>query len=180
MPTPTRPTRTPFAVNIEMWFEGTRFGKRVENAAALGFPAIEFWFYKDRDMMELARRLNDHGMSATQFTAWGFGQEINHPDIGPGNFVATIEESCDIADALPGCELFTVVAGDDIAGFSKAEMHAAVVAKLKAAVPVLERRGKTVILEPMNPYNHPAHCLYGSADGIALCRAVGSKHVKLN
>jgi hydroxypyruvate isomerase len=32
----------------------------------------------------------------------------------------------------------------------------------------------------MNPYNHPGHCLYGSADGIAICEAVGSEWVKLN
>lgn len=172
--------KTQFAVNIEMWFEGTRFEERVENAAALGFPAIEFWFYKDRDMGELAERLNAHGMSATQFTAWGFGQEINDPRIEPEAFVAAIEESCDVANALPGCDLFTVVAGDDVEGFSKSEMHAAVIDKLKAAVPVLESRGKTAIVEPMNPYNHPAHCLYGSDDGIALCEAVGSPNVKLN
>jgi hydroxypyruvate isomerase len=47
-------------------------------------------------------------------------------------------------------------------------------------VPVLEKYRRTAIVEPMNPYNHPAHCLYGSEDGIAICKAVGSEWVKLN
>jgi hydroxypyruvate isomerase len=176
---PGRTSHTPIAVNIEMWFEGG-FAERIEQAAELGFPAIEFWFYDDKDLDAGIEALKKHGLPATQFTAWGFGQEVNHPDFPTEKFVAKIEESCDIADRLPGCELFTVVGGDDVPGLSKQQMHAALIGNLKAAVPVLEQRRKTIILEPMNPYNHPDHCLYGSADGIAICEAVGSEFVKLN
>ena len=85
-----------------------------------------------------------------------------------------------MANQLPGCELFTVVAGDNIDGLSKRQMLDAVAEKLTAAVPLLEAHDKTIIVEPMNPYNHPSHCLYGSADGIALCQQVGSDRVRLN
>lgn len=169
----------PVAVNIEMWFEGD-FVSRIERAHELGFPAIEFWTWRDKDLDAGAALLRKHGMTATQFTAWGFGKEVNHPDFPVERFVEGIETCCEVAARLPGCELMTVVAGDNIEGLSKAEMHEALIRKLKAAVPVLERHGKTIILEPMNPFNHPDHCLYGSVDGIAICEAVGSAHVKLN
>ena len=91
-----------------------------------------------------------------------------------------IEESCQVAARLPGCDLFTVVLGNNIKGLTKEQMHAAAVEKIKQAVPILERHKKTIIIEPMNPYNHPGHCLYGSADSIAICKAVGSEYVKLN
>ena len=178
-PKPGRTPHTPIAVNIEMWFEGD-FVSRIEQAAALGFPAIELWTWKDKDLAAGAAALERHGMTATQFTAWGFGREINDPAFPVAAFVEEIERCCEASKLLPGCELMTVVGGDNIPGLTKDRMHAAVIEKLRAAVPVLERHGKTVILEPMNPYNHPDHCLYGSADGIAICEAVGSEHVKLN
>jgi hydroxypyruvate isomerase len=181
-PDPEKPGRTPntpFAVNIEMWFRGP-FDQRIRAAAELGFPAVEFWPYQNKDIPALAKLLREHGMTVTQFTAWGFGREINDPKKPADAFVRAIEESCDVADALPGCDLFTVVAGDDIDGLSKEEMHAAVVEKLKKVAATLEKRKKTIIVEPMNPYNHPRHCLYGSKDGIAMCKAVGSENVKLN
>lgn len=176
---PGRTPHTPVAVNIEMWFEGD-FVSRIEQAAELGFPSIELWTWRDKDLEAGGALLARCGMTATQFTAWGFGKEINDPAFPVEKFVAEIEAACEAAKLLPGCDLMTVVAGDDIVGLTKEQMHAAVVEKLRAAVPVLERHGKTVIVEPMNPYNHPDHCLYGSADGIAICEAVGSERVKLN
>ena len=176
---PGRTPHTPIAVNIEMWFEGD-FVSRIEQAAALGFPAIELWTWRDKDLDAGAEALRRHGMTATQFTAWGFGKEINDPRFPVDRFVAEIEAACEATRRLPGCDRFCVVAGDDIKGLSKQAMHEAVIGKLKAAVPVLEKHSCTAIVEPMNPYNHPAHCLYGSDDGIAICKAVGSDQVKLN
>jgi len=176
---PGRTPHTPIAVNIEMWFEGS-FVERIEQAAALGFPAIELWTWRDKDLVAGGEVLRKHGMTATQFTGWGFGQQINHPDFPEADFVAEIEAACNAAPLLPGCDRITVVGGDNIPGLTKEQMHASIIAKLRAAVPVLETHRKMVILEPMNPYNHPDHCLYGSADGIAICKAVGSAWVRLN
>lgn len=177
--TPGRTPNTAFAVNIEMWFKGS-MEDRIRQAAELGFPAIEFWPYQGKNIEAMAAILREHNMTATQFTGWGFGRELNRPDAAPDNFLRGIEESCAVAEQLPGCTMFTVVAGDVIDGVSHEAMLAAVAEKLKRAAPILERHNKTAIVEPMNPFNHPGHCLYGSRDGIALCEAVGSKHVKLN
>jgi len=176
---PGRTPHTPIAVNIEMWFEGD-FCERIEQAARLGFPAIELWTWRDKDLEKGGELLRRHGMIATQFTAWGFGKEANHPSFPIDRFVEEIAAACQASSLLPGCDRFCVVAGDDIDGLGMDEMHAAVVEKLKAAVPVLEKYRRTAIVEPMNPYNHPEHCLYGSDDGIAICKAVGSEWVKLN
>ena len=169
----------PVAVNVEMWFEGD-FATRIREAHGLGFPAIEFWTWKEKDIEAGAAVLRELGMTATQFTAWGFGEEVNHPDFPVSRFVEEIEVCCEVAAKLPGCDWMTVVGGDNIKGLTKEVMHAALIEKLRAAVPVLEKYRKTIILEPMNPFNHPGHCLYGSVDGIAICEAVGSPWVKLN
>lgn len=176
---PGRTPNTPFAVNLEMWFRGP-FEQRIVEAAKLGFPSVEFWPYQKKNIDAMAQLLRENNMTATQFTAWGFGTELNNPKAGADGFVKAIEESCQVAAKLPGCDLFTVVLGNNIEGLTKAQMHAAALDKIKRAVPLLEKNKKTIIIEPMNPYNHPGHCLYGSADGIAICKSVGSEYVKLN
>ena len=181
-----------FALNLESWFElpdgetlqsidfQKEYLRRLDLTQELGFSAIEIWPWQNKNIPEFARELNQRQMTLTQFTAWGFGKELNHPEIAPDRFVEAIRESCEVAAQLPGCDLLTVVAGDNISGLNKQQMLDAVAEKLTAAVPLLEAHNKTIIVEPMNPYNHPSHCLYGSADGIALCQKVDSPHVRLN
>ncbi len=181
-PPASRPGRTPntrFAVNVEMWFGQRPFLEKIRMASQLGFPAIELWPYENKPLKEAAQLLKELQIEVSQFTAWGFGKELNNPQSDHVRFVKKIEESCDVADQL-NCQLFTVVVGDNIAGKTKAEMHGAAIEGLKKAARICQDRGKTIIIEPMNPRNHPGHCLYGSADAIHICRAVGSPHVKIN
>ena len=182
LPGVSRPGSTPrttFALNLEMWFRGP-FLDRIRKAADLGYPSVEFWPYQNKDIDAVAKLLGEKQMTASQFSAWGFGTELNDPQASADAFVEAIRESCQVAEKLPGCELFTVVIGNNIDGLSNQEMHAAAVEKIKRAVPILEKHKKTIIIEPMNPYNHPGHCLYGSKDGIAICKSVDSEWVKLN
>ena len=177
-----RPGNTPntkFAVNVEMWYGNRSFLEKIELASKMGFPAIEFWPYENKPIKEAAQLLKDRKLAVSQFTAWGFGTKLNNPKFDHQEFVKKIEESCDIADQID-CDLFTVVIGNDIAGLSKKEMHAAAIKGLKMAAPICERRKKTIIIEPMNPRDHPNHCLYGSVDAINICKAVGSASVKIN
>jgi hydroxypyruvate isomerase len=177
---PGRTPNTPFAVNVEMWFKSKKtFLEKIEAAAELGFPAIEFWPYENRPIKEAADLLRSKGMAVSQFTAWPFGTILNNPNSDHEDFYRKIQESCDIADQLD-CSLFTVVVGNDIPGVSKADMHAAAIRGLKKVKAVCEQRKKTIIIEPMNPRNHPKHCLYGGDDAIAICKAVDSPSVRIN
>jgi hydroxypyruvate isomerase len=176
---PVRTPNTPFAVNVEMWFGRRPFLEKIRQAADMGFPAIEFWPFENKPLEEARKLLQERSVAVSQFTAWGFGRELNHPESDHQRFVKKIEESCEVADLLD-CKLFTVVIGDNIEGYSKEEMHAAAVRGLKMAAPICEKRNKTIIIEAMNPRNHPGHCLYGSRDAIAICQAVGSPNVKIN
>jgi hydroxypyruvate isomerase len=176
---PLATTRTRFAVNVEMWWRSLPFLDRIDRAAAFGFPAIEFWDWRTKDIAAIAARCSDLGLEVAQFTAWGFDPpmllEANH-----ARFVKAIEEACDVAHGL-GCELVTVVGGDDQPGLSRAEMHAGIAAGLRRAAPVAEREGVTLILEPMNVrVDHPGHSLFGSPPAIQICREVNSPRVKLN
>ena len=48
---PGRTKNTKFAVNVEMWWRKEKdFLKRLEAAAALGFPAVEFWPFETKNV----------------------------------------------------------------------------------------------------------------------------------
>ncbi len=177
-----RPGRTPhtrFAVNIEMWFTALPFLDRIAKAAELGFPAIEFWPWRGREVDVIAERCREHSLEIAQFTAWGFRPGLNHPD-NHDRFVEEVAASSEVAHQL-SCKLMTVVAGDDQPGMTKAQMHEHVIQGLKRGAKVAEEQGVTLILEPMNGrVDHKGHCLYGSEDAVRIVRAVGSPAVKIN
>ena len=170
---------TRFAVNIEMWFARLPFLKRIEAAAALGFPAVEFWPLEGKDIDAVADKTAELKIEVAQFTAWGFRPGLNNPRNHP-KFVKAIETSCKAAKKLR-CKLMTVVGGDDQPGMSQEKMHENIIAGLKLAAPIAEKHGVVMILEPMNiRVDHKGHCLYGSPPAIRICEEVASPSVKIN
>lgn len=177
-----RPGRTPntrFAVNLELWWTELPFLDRIRRAAELGFPAIELWDWRGKDVDRIAELCRALSLEVAQFTAWGFAPGLNDP-ANHDAFEAEVATACRVARRL-GARHATVVGGDDRPGVSRAEMHRQIAAGLERAAPVAEAHDVTLILEPMNVrVDHPGHCLWGSPDALAICRAVGSTHVKLN
>jgi hydroxypyruvate isomerase len=174
-------TKTRFAVNVEMWWANpmTPFLDRIRRTAELGFPAIEFWPLKGKDLPAIAALTKELGIEVAQFTAWGFKPGMNDPK-NHGDFEAAIIEACSAAKQLR-CKLATVVAGDDIPGMSQEQMHANVIKALKRVAPIAEQNDLTLILEPMNiRVDHKGHCLYGSGPTMRIIEEVGSTHVKIN
>ena len=172
-------TRTKFAVNTEMWWGKLPFLKRLEAAAALGFEAVEIWPWRGKDVNAVADTSKKLSLKIVQFTAWGFSPGMNDPK-NKQKVVDEIGASCEVAKKWD-CSMMCVVAGNDIAGKTQAEMHDTVIDALKAAAPVAEKAGVTLILEPMNiRVDHKGHCLYGSAPTMRIIKEVGSDFVKIN
>jgi len=176
---PGRTRRTRFAVNVEMWWRRLPFLERLQQAAALGFPAVEMWPWRGKDIDAVADQARRLGLEIAQFTAWGFSPGLNDPK-NHSRFVDEVGASCEIAKKLE-VKRMTVVGGDDQPGMAQAEMHQNIIDGLKLGAPVAESHGVTLILEPMNiRVDHKGHCLYGSTPAIHICRAVGSPSVRIN
>jgi hydroxypyruvate isomerase len=179
---PDKPGKTPhtqFAVNVEMWFTQLPFLDRIRRSAELGFPAVEFWPYDNKDLPAVHDLTQELGIEISQFTAWGFTPGLNNPK-NEKAFLKTIEEACEVAHQLK-CRKMTVVAGNNQDGMSQEAMLTQVTRALKLAAPTLESAKVMAILEPMNGrVDHPGHCLYGSPDAVKICREVDSPFVKIN
>ena len=170
---------TRFAVNVEMWWTKLPFVDRLRAAASYGFPAVEFWPWRSKDIDQVADLCKELGLAIAQFTAWGFEPGMNDPK-NHAAFVKEIEASCAIAKKLD-CKLMTVVGGNDQPGMTQPQMHTNIIKALKLAAPIAEAHQITLILEPMNiRVDHKGHCLYGSPPSIHICNEVGSDYVKIN
>jgi hydroxypyruvate isomerase len=173
-----RTAHTRFAVNLEMWWTRLPFLRRIEEAARLGFQAIEFWPYEGKDIDAIVQACQQHRIEVAQFSAWGFRPGLNDPR-NHNRFVEKIEEACRIAQRL-NCRMMCVVGGDDVANLSQQQMHENIITGLRLAAPIAERHNVTLILEPMNiRVDHRGHCLYGSEPTVRIIRAVNSPRVKM-
>jgi hydroxypyruvate isomerase len=170
---------TRFSVNVELWWHDLPLLERIERAAGLGYPAIEFWTWTDKDVDAIARKVADVGVEVSNLTGWDFEPGLNDPR-NHEEFLRAVEAGCGTARKL-GARLMTIVGGNDQPGMSQEEMHRNIITGLKRAAPIAERHDVVLALESMNVrVDHPGHCLYGSAPAIRICREVGSSHVKLN
>jgi hydroxypyruvate isomerase len=163
-----------------MWWRREKdFLKKLEHAAALGFPAVEIWPWENKDVNAVAETTERLGLKIAQFTAWGFKPGMNDAK-NHDLLVEKIEKGCEVAKKWK-CSMMCVVAGDDIPGVTQEKMHETVIEGLKKVAPIAEKHGVTLILEPMNiRVDHKGHCLYGSAPTMKIIKAVGSKFVKIN
>lgn len=170
---------TKFAVNVEMWWTKLPFPERLEQAARFGFPAVEFWPWRNKDLRAIEEFSKRTGTEIAQFTAWGFTPGMNDPRNHEA-CLKEIEASCAVAKQLK-CKLMTVVGGNDQPGMTQEQMHDNIITCLKRAAPIAGENDITLILEPMNiRVDHKGHCLYGSAPSIRICNEVNSPFVKIN
>ncbi len=172
--------KTRFAVNIEMWgLGGGPAQNRIRAAAKLGYPAVEFWPWRNKDLEQIRIACEETGIEVAQFTAWPFTPGMNDPK-NHDRIGKEIAESIAAAKKI-GARKMTVIAGNDQPGMTQEQMHENVIAGLKKWAPMAEDAGVMLILEPMNiRVDHKGHCLYGSPEAVRICREVGSPMVKIN
>ena len=169
-----------YAVNLESWYLDQPFLSRFDQAARDGFTSVEFWLPngEDRTPEDAAKAAGDAGLEVVQIV--GAAPELARSnDQTRQSFLEMCRRTVDNARTLK-TSIATLVGHNDVEGISKAESLAAYTDHLAAAAPIFEAAGVTAVIEPFNPYDHPRHFLYGSADAMDVVSAVNSPFVKIN
>lgn len=169
------------------WFPGTEYEKPAE-AAKRGFKAMEVLTWTGLDLPRLKKAYDDAGMviSAINFRsndpevqaqiAWTHG--LVWEDTLPA-FLQSIRESVEAAKIL-GVHNIVVTTGNEIPGVPRVTQHANIVRALRAAAPICEEAGITMVLEPLNVIiSHKGHYLTTTAEAVAIIREVDSPAVKV-
>jgi hydroxypyruvate isomerase len=167
---------------IEMFWPNTDFAERIGKAAGLGFKAYEFWAWWNKDLDAVERATKETGLAVsaccvkTAFT--GEAAPLLLPE-GKDAFVGAVRDCLPVSGRI-GCTTFIVTTGNELADVPRDAQHAACVGALKAAAPIVEDAGITLVLEPLNLLvDHAGYYLSTSEEGFAMVDAVGSPSVKL-
>lgn len=158
---------------------------QIQFMSDVGFLAMEDNGMKGRTVQiqeKIASKMANLGMEMGVFVAHSI--YWNEPNLTSGDiekreeFLKEIKESVDVAKRV-NAKWMTVVPGH-IDMRKKIEYQTAnVVESLKQASEILEPHGLTMVLEPLNFYNHPGLFLERIPQAFEVCKAVGSPACKI-
>jgi hydroxypyruvate isomerase len=156
-----------FSACLEMLFaEEPDFSARVALAKGAGFQAVEFWRWTNKDIPALRAACVAADLPVAALVAEpmiALTDPANH-----ASFLAGLKDTIEVAKAL-GAPVLIAQTGNDLAGISRAEQTAALVAGLKASAEVLRGSGVRFGIEPLNTLiDHKGYFLSDTAEGFAI------------
>ncbi len=162
-------------VGIDSIFTEMPFEQRLEHVADQGFTAFEFGKRDGKDMnitlaLKTALRLE---VSAFLGSTSSLVDAMQH-----AQFENEIMRSASLAVDL-SCSHLIVYSGTTLSNVPRIEQHNNIVAGLRTVVPIAQDAGVTLLLEPLNPIDHPGNYLISSKEGLQIIREVNSPHVRL-
>jgi hydroxypyruvate isomerase len=166
-----------FSVCIEMLYRELEFIDRLPAVAAAGYPAVEFWGWKNKPMDAIKARADECGVQIAGFLV-ECDRVLLNPDTGD-EWVAEARASVAEAARL-GVGTLIVTTGQADPELSREVQHQAIVRHLKSLAPYAEDQGVTLVLEPLNILvNHQGYYLSTSDEGFEIVDEVGSPRIKL-
>jgi hydroxypyruvate isomerase len=151
----------------------------------VGFRALEDNGMRGRpvELQErIGRELERLGMQMGVFVAHTISW--NEPTLTTGEaeprerFLQEIRESIDVARRV-NATWMTVVPGFQQLRLDRGYQITNVIEALRQAAAILEPHGLVMVIEPLNPHNHPGLILQTTADAFTICRAVDSPACKI-
>ena len=161
-----------FSVCIDAVFGGD-FARGVPAAKRAGAAAVECWKLGDRDPQKVMEQLD--GLPLAAFCTTFF--DLTDPN-SRQTYLEHLGKALETAKLLDCRRLITQVGNDT--GAPREKQHESIVEGLRAAAPMLEAAGVTLLVEPLNlTVNHPGYYLSSSAEAFAMIDEVGSPNIKV-
>lgn len=169
-----------FAANISLMFTERPFLDRFEAAAAAGFSAVECQSPYEHTIADIKERLDRTKLTLALINTRpgdpatdGFG--LAAAAGRETEFQARVDRALDYAGVL-GAAKIHAMAGD---GLDTRENARAFVRNIRKAGEKAALRGKTILIEPLNPRDRPDYFLHSTARAADFIAEVGLANVKL-
>jgi hydroxypyruvate isomerase len=164
-----------FSVCIETIFLDMPFEQRMEHVVSHGFSSFEFWTREGKDMnitlaLKTALRVE---LSAFTASTAALVDEAQHEQ-----FENDIMRAASLAVDM-SCPHLVVHSGPLLPNVPRPQQHENIVKALKRVAPVAKDAGVVLLLEPLNPVDHPGNYLTFSSEGFQIVREVDSPHLRL-
>lgn len=164
-----------FDVAIPCFFGGEDFCEALKKVKELGFDAVESYGWKNLDAQKVNAACKETGVKILSLCTTSFN--LTKAECQE-EWLNGLRESCEFAAKI-GVDKLITQSGPDT-GEDRAIQHANIVETLKAAVPILEEYGVTIMLEPLNVLiDHKDTYLYSSQEAFDIVREVNNRFVKV-
>ena len=172
---------------IEMLFTEVPFAERISAAKEAGFDAVEFWDWSENDLSALADLAAAQEMpmavccvgtrDAARKAQYAQGALLRPENAGV--YQEMVQESLEAVAPL-GIRTLIATVGQTLPGIPRQAQRDSIITCLQSAAPVLEARGATLVVEPLNTLvDHKGYYLERSQEAFAILDAVHSPSVKL-
>ena len=152
-------------------------------AKSHGYEGFEMFDWRgEEERSGYASAMRAHGLEAVCITA---GKGVRAPGCSltdPSEREGFLEEIVQASSAAAefDCRRLVALTGFEREGVSRGDQMDSCVAGLREAVPILEKAGMTIIVEPINTLvTRPGYFLAGAREGFEMLRRVDSANVKL-
>src|SRR2546423_1451212 len=172
-----------FAANLTMLWPDLDVYDRFRAAAEAGFRRVEILFVHALDAPRVEKSLQDLGLELVLFDPapgdWARGERglLSVPG-REQEFVATVRDAVAAARRF-GPRLLNALAGVPPAGVLRAQAERTAIANLRAAVPLAEQAGVTLLVEAINSIDMPGYFADTVERAAALVEGAGSPSVRL-
>lgn len=164
-----------YCVPIPCFFGKEDFSESVKKVAHLGFDAVETYNWKQLDFDKVNGTCKEYGVELISMCTTEFN--LTEPSMRKC-WLDGLKESCLAAKRLNVKKIITQVGNDT--GSRLEYQHKSIVDGLKAAKPILEDCGVTLMIEPLNTkVNHPGYYLTSSSEAFDIIREVESDFVRV-
>ena len=165
------------SVCIEMFWRDLPVAERIPRVAALGYPAFEFWGWKNKDVPAIRAAMDACGLPLAALAFEPGGSLIRRG--AQAELVQGMRDTAAVAEAL-GCRTVIITAGNRLDDEPDEATRRRVVRHLAAVAHVAEDHGLTLVLEPLNTLvDHAGYWLRTMAQAVDIVEGVGSPAVKI-
>lgn len=165
------------SVCIEMAYPELKFYDRIRKVAEIGYPAVEFWSWTDKDVKQLKKLIKQTKIVIAAFCGNSGGSMVDKDNIN--NFQLGLKKSINIARELE-CKTLITTAGETVNTQGRLEQGKILYENLCRAADILEKEKITLVLEPLNVLvDHPTEFLSSSKESFNLIRLVNSSKIKV-
>ncbi|HEU5100759.1 MAG TPA: TIM barrel protein [Roseiflexaceae bacterium] len=171
-----------FDLNVSILLKEYSFLERFDQAARLGFGAVEFWWPAGENMAAVARRIRDAGLRVALFNLdtgdmpAGDRGLLNDPD-RLAQFRANLPIALELAQQV-GCTQLNALGGKRRAGEALEVQLERVRENLRWAAEQARAAGVTILVEALNEWENGPYLFTNTRDTLALLDSLGEPNVK--
>ncbi len=170
---------------IDMMFSGLDFYDRFAAAKECGIDAVEFWAWSKKDIGRVCGELGKNGLRLSVFNIDSRDEALSY-SLSRGilnagradDLLRALHESIPVYHEL-GASAMIVLIGETIPDMSTQQQEENILRCLKAAAPVAEENGITLVVEPLNATDRPGYFIPEAGRLLSILNEVDSPNIKM-